>query len=201
MRQTTLRWIVLASLYLCMLGIPAADAQRGAAAGEWRYYGGDAGGTKYSPLDQINASNVKQLQIVWRWKSENFGPRPDFNWQATPLMVGGVLYFTAGTRRAAIAVDGATGETLWSFRFDEGARGAQVPRTNNRGLAYWSDGANDARVVMISPAYHLIALDAKTGKPNPAFGVNGIVDLWEGLDRKVEPNQIGSSSPPLIVGD
>ena len=64
---------------------------------EWRFYGGDAGSTKYSPLDQINASNVKQLEIAWRWKAENFGPRPDYNWEVTPLMVGGVLYFTAGT--------------------------------------------------------------------------------------------------------
>jgi quinoprotein glucose dehydrogenase len=183
-----------------LLALQTADAQRGAVNSEWRYYGGDAGGTKYSPLDQINASNVKQLQIVWRWKSENFGPRPDYNWQVTPLMVGAVLYFTAGSRRDAVAVDAATGETLWTYRLDEGARGAQVPRTNNRGLAYWSNGA-DSRVILISPAYHLVALDAKTGSPIPAFGVNGIVDLWEGLDRKVENNQIGSSSPAAIVGD
>jgi len=169
--------------------------------GEWRWYGGDAGGTKYSPLDQINATNVKQLQIVWRWKSENFGPRPDFNWQATPLMIGGSLYFTAGTRRAAVAVDAATGETLWTYRFDEGVRGAQAPRTNNRGLAYWSDGASDSRIILISPGYHLIALNATTGRPIPGFGTDGLVDLWEGLDRKVEPNQIGSSSPAMIVGD
>jgi quinoprotein glucose dehydrogenase len=178
----------------------SADAQRGAMAGEWRHYGGDAGGTKYSPLDQINAANVKHLQIAWRWKSENFGPRPDFNWQVTPLMAGGVLYFTAGTRRAAVAVDGATGETLWTYRLDEGARGAQVPRVNNRGLAYWSSG-NEARILLISPGYQLVTLDAKTGRPVPGFGANGIVDLWEGLDRKVEPNQIGSSSPAMIVGD
>jgi quinoprotein glucose dehydrogenase len=184
-----------------MLGMHTADAQRGATSGEWRFYGGDAGGTKYSSLDQINAANVKQLQFVWRWKSENFGPRPDFNWQVTPLMAGGVLYFTAGTSRAAIAVDAATGETLWTYRFDEGTRGAQAPRGNNRGLAYWSNGANESRILLISPGYHLIALDAKTGRPVPAFGAGGVVDLWEGLDRKVEPNQIGSSSPAMIVGD
>ena len=181
--------------------MPSAIAQQGAVNGEWRWYGGDAGGTKYSPLDQINASNVKQLKIVWRWKSENFGPRPDFNWEVTPLMASGVLYLTAGSRRAAVALDAATGETLWTYRFDEGARGAQAPRTNNRGLAYWSDGANDSRIILISPGYHLIALDAKTGRPVPGFGTAGIVDLWEGLDRKVEPNQIGSSSPAMIVGD
>ena len=160
-----------------------ARAQHGAVSGEWRYYGGDAGGTKYSPLDQIDATNVSQLQIVWQWKSENFGPRPDFNWQVTPLMAGGVLYFTAGTSRVAVAVDAATGETLWTYRLDEGARGAQAPRANNRGLAYWSNGANDSRILFISPGYHLIALDAKTGRPASGFGVDGVVELWDGLAR------------------
>lgn len=195
------RRLLLAGLCISAPAVPSAIAQHGAVNGEWRWYGGDAGGTKYSPLDQINATNVKQLQIVWRWKSENFGPRPDFNWQATPLMIGGSLYFTAGTRRAAVAVDAATGETLWTYRFDEGVRGAQAPRTNNRGLAYWSDGASDSRIILISPGYHLIALNATTGRPIPGFGTDGVVDLWEGLDRKVEPNQIGSSSPAMIVGD
>jgi quinoprotein glucose dehydrogenase len=196
-----MRKILFTCFSVCLLALNSADAQHGAANGEWRFYGGDAGGTKYSALDQINATNVKQLQIAWRWKSENFGPRPDFNWEVTPLMVGGVLYFTAGARRDAIAVDASTGETLWIYRLDEGARGAQVPRTNNRGLAYWSNGANDDRILLISPAYHLVALDAKTGRPVPGFGSDGIVDLWEGLDRKVESNQIGSSSPAIVVND
>src|SRR5262245_3817146 len=186
--------IALIAMCAILLSLHTVTAQHGAVGGEWRSYGGDAGGTKYSPLDQINASNVKQLQIVWRWKSENFGPRPQFNWQVTPLMIGGVLYLTAGVSRAAVAVDGATGETLWTYRLDEGVRGAQAPRLNNRGLAYWSDGVRDARVLMVSPGYHLVALDAKTGRPIPAFGRDGIVDLWDGLNRKVEPGQIGSSS-------
>src|SRR5205823_2173537 len=143
MLQIILRRVVL-GLSICSLGMYTADAQHGAVGGEWRSYGGDAGGTKYSPLDQINPANVKQLQIVWRWKSENFGPRPDFNWQVTPLMAGGVLYFTAGTNRAAVAVDAETGETLWTYRFAEGVRGAQAPRANNRGLAYWSNGNDDS---------------------------------------------------------
>src|SRR5262245_36931305 len=179
----TVRTVVLACVWGCVIGLQPGSAQQGAAGGEWRHYGGDAGGTKYSPLDQINATNVRQLQIVWRWKSENFGPRPQFNWQVTPLMIGGGLYLTAGVSRAAVAVDGATGETLWTYRLDEGVRGAQAPRLNNRGLAYWSDGAKDARVLMVSPGYHLVALDAKTGRPVPAFGKDGIVDLWDGLNR------------------
>jgi quinoprotein glucose dehydrogenase len=178
-----------------------AQTQTPSRTVEWRFYGGDAGSTRYSPLDQINADNVKQLEIAWRWEARNFGKRPDINWEVTPLMVNGVLYFTAGLRRDAIAVDAATGETLWMYRLDEGERGDKAPRFNNRGLAYWSDGQGDERVVLISPGYRLIALNAKTGQPVSGFGANGIVDLWNGLDRVVKPGQIGSSSPAIIVKD
>ena len=95
-------------------------AQSGTANGEWRYYGGDAQSTKYSPLDQINRDNVGKLQIAWTWKAQNFGPRADPNYEVTPLAVHGVLYFTAGMRRDTVAVDAATGETLWMYRLDEG---------------------------------------------------------------------------------
>jgi quinoprotein glucose dehydrogenase len=195
------------SLLVAVLVVLAASeqpvrVQQGARNGEWRFYGGDAGSTKYSPLDQINASNVKDLQVIWRWKAENFGPRPDFNWEVTPLMIGGVLYFTAGSRRDAVAVDAATGETLWMYRLDEGERGARAVRTNNRGLAYWSDGASDSRILVISPGFQLVALDAKTGRPIASFGHDGLVDLTQGLDRDVvAPGQIGASSPAIVVGD
>ena len=180
--------------WLFLLTLPLVEAQQGARNGEWRYYGGDSGTTKYSALDQIDAKNVKELKVVWEWKAQNFGRRPDFNWEVTPLMAGGVLYFTAGTRRDAIAVDAATGETLWMYRIDEGPRGAMVARTVNRGLAYWSDGKGDARILLISPGFQLIALNAKTGTPVPGFGKDGIVDLTEGLDRDVvKPGQIGAS--------
>src|SRR5262245_8118271 len=107
--RTTGQTFLLLSVCFCFLRTDVTTAQRGATSqGEWRFYGGDAGGTKYSPLDQIDATNVNQLQIVWRWKTENFGPRPDFNWQVTPLMIGGVLYFTAGVSRDAAAVNAAT---------------------------------------------------------------------------------------------
>lgn len=177
-------------------------AQYGAKNGEWRFYGGDAGTTKYSPLDQINASNVKDLKIVWEWKANNFGRRPDFNWEVTPLMAGGVLYFTAGTRRDAMAVDAATGETLWMYRLDEGQRGAMAVRVVNRGLAYWTDGNGDDRILLISPGFQLVALNAKTGAPIATFGKKGIIDLTEGLDRDVvNPGQIGASSPAIVVRD
>ena len=190
------------SLSILVLTAAPLSAQQGASKGEWRYYGGDAGSTKYSPLDQINAANVKQLEIAWRWKTENFGPRPDYNWEATPLMIGGVLYFTAGSRRNAVAVDGATGETLWMYRLDEGERGDRAVRTQNRGLAYWTDGKGDERIILISPGFQLVALNAKTGVPVTGFGKNGIVELTEGLDREiVKPGQIGASSPAIVIRD
>lgn len=177
-------------------------AQQGAKNGEWRYYGGDSGTTKYSSLDQIDATNVSKLQIAWQWRAENFGKLPDHNWEVTPLMIDGVLYFTAGSRRDAVAVDAATGETLWMYRLDEGPRGNFVARTNNRGLAYWSDGKGDDRILLISPGYQLVALSAKTGRVIPGFGANGIVDLTQGLDRAVvKPGIIGSSSPAIVVSD
>src|SRR5690606_38734641 len=122
------------------------------------------------------------------------------NWQVTPLMADGKLFFTAGSRRAAIAADPATGETLWTYRLDEGERGDRAVRNNNRGLAYWSSG-DDRRVLLVSPGYQLVALNAKNGVPVADFGKNGIVDLWDGLDRTVEVNQIGLSSPAIVVGD
>jgi quinoprotein glucose dehydrogenase len=180
----------------------SATLRGGTANGEWRYYGGDAGSSKYSPLDQINKTNVKDLQIVWRWKAQNAGAIPEYNMQATPLMVNGVLYTTAGSRRHVVAIDAATGETLWMWRYDEGERGLKAPRHNHRGVAYWTDGRGDERIIYFTPGYRLIALDAKTGRPISSFGTNGIVDLYQGLDRPApEDGLIGASSPPMIVRD
>src|ERR1700733_5774896 len=118
-------------------------AQSGTERGDWRYYGGDAQSTKDSPLDQINRENAAKLQIAWTWKAQNFGPRADPNYEVTPLAVNGILYFTAGMRRDTVAVDAATGETLWMYRLDEGDRGNRAVRFNNRGVAYWTDHRDD----------------------------------------------------------
>ncbi len=181
-----------------LTAIPAV-AQKGTENGQWRFYGGDERSTRYAPLDQINESNVSQLQVAWTWRSTNFGPRPQASSEVTPLMVDGVLYFTAGTNRVVVAADAATGETLWTYRLEEEGRGAV--RQNNRGVAYWSDGRGDARILVISPGYQLMALDAKTGRPEAGFGANGLVDLWVGLRRKPDPGTVGSTSPAMIVGD
>ena len=199
--------MLLMIMVVIATGLPASG-QQGTQDGEWRYYGGDIGGTKYSPLDQINGDNVADLQIAWRWKTDNFGPRVDFNYQATPLMIGGVLYTTAGWRRDVVAIDAATSETLWMYRYDEGVRGqmASVRASSGRGVAYWTDGQGAERIIHVTKGYHLIALDAKTGQPVPTFGKHGIVDLYEGLydglDRPTpEAGQIGLNSPATVVGD
>ena len=190
-------------LGLIVLGVVPVIGQSGAPPGEWRFYGGDAGNTKYAALDQITKDNVKDLKIVWRWKAENFGTRPDFNFQATPLMVGGVLYTTAGTRRSVVAVDAATGETLWTYRLDEGVRGQRAPvrSLSGRGVAYWTDG-KEARILHVTQGYRLISLDPKTGKPTPGFGDNGVVDLFKDLDQPIpRDGQIGWNSPPMVIRD
>ncbi len=192
---------LLASLTLAAtLAVSATTAfgQKGAADGQWRYYGGDAGNTKYSPLDQINASNVKDLKMAWRWKIDNL----ESLWECTPLMIDGVLYITAGARRDVFALNAATGETIWNYHPDEGERGQRAPRTQNRGVAWWTDGKNDRRVILITPGYQLVAIDAKTGKAIPTFGTEGIVDLNIGLDRDVvPPGKIGASSPAIVIRD
>jgi quinoprotein glucose dehydrogenase len=117
-------------------------------------------------------------------------------------MVGGVLYFSAGVRRDVVAVNAATGETLWLYRYDEGERGAKAVRFNNRGIAYWTNGQGDERILVISPGYHLIERNAKTGLPIPEFGASGIVDLWTGLDRdNIKPGVIGATSTAIVVRD
>ena len=157
-----------------------ARAQQGApATGEWRVNGGDAGSTRYSPLDQINATNVKNLQVVWRWKAQNMGPAPQAAWEVTPLMAGGKLFFTAGTGRTVVAADAATGETLWTYRGDDTAERGAV-RANNRGVSYWSDGSGDDRILFVTPGYQLVALNAKTGAPIANFGKDSSCRSLEG---------------------
>jgi quinoprotein glucose dehydrogenase len=183
-----------------------AGAQRPAntsRVGEWPTYGGDLRSTRYSPLDQIDASNFSKLEVAWRFKTDALGPRPEFNFQSTPLMVGGVVYTTGGTRRAVVALDAATGEMLWMHSLNEGKRGESAPRQlSGRGLAYWSDGRS-ARILYVTPGYQLLALDAKTGRPIPTFGQGGVVDLKLNNDQDMDPvtGEIGLHAAPVVSGD
>jgi len=197
------RYVFVGLLILFVIRSFPSLAQYGAKNGQWRSYGGELGSTRYSSLDQINRDNVKDLKVAWTWKSDNFGGR-EFRSETTPLFVNGVLYFTAGDRRAVVAVDAGSGDTLWMYRTDEGERYRQAPRRNSgRGVAYWTDG-QDERIFAILPGFHLVALNAKTGVPVPAFGQNGSVDLFTQLDLdfKGDPTgHIGNSSPPMVSHD
>src|SRR5439155_11748151 len=178
-------------------------AQTGAKNGEWRTYGGDLGHTRYSPLDQITAGNFNKLEIAWRFKTDNLGPKREFQLEATPLMANGVVYSTAGTRRAVVALDAATGEELWVHAEREGPRGAAAPRQlSGRGLAYWSDGA-DERILYVTPGYRLVALNARTGVPIASFGVDGIVDLKRDDDQEIDlvTGEIGLHATPIVAGN
>ena len=177
-------------------GAPYAD-------GEWRTYGGDLGSARYRAFDQINKDNFNDLEVAWRLKTDNLGPRPEFNFQSTPLMVGGWLYTTAGSRRAVVALDAATGEMKWMHSEDEGKRGEEAPRLlSGRGLAYWSDG-KQGRIIYVTPGYRMKALDAKTGVPISSFGKNGVVDLKLDDDQNMDlvMGDIGLHAAPVVAKD
>jgi quinoprotein glucose dehydrogenase len=170
--------------------------------GDWLQHRGDFASTNYSPLDQINKDNVKNLAIAWRWKTDNFGPVPEIYFKATPLMVNGILYTTAGMSRTVAAIDGVTGETLWTFRFDEKERRSSVPRLNSgRGVAYWPSPEKDkGRIVFVTAGFQLISLDAHSGRLTENFGDHGVVDLKKGMGADPDAT-VGSTSPPIIVND
>jgi quinoprotein glucose dehydrogenase len=189
--------------FLLVLAASSAFAQSGAKGGEWRSYGADLGNTHYSPLNQIDAGNFKNLEVAWRFHTENLGPRPEFNLESTPLMVNGILYSTAGSRRDVVALDAATGELLWVHGEQEGQRATVAPRRlSGRGLAYWTDGRED-RILYVTPGYRLIALNAKTGFVIPNFGNNGSVDLKLDDDQAIDlmNDEIGLHAAPVVAGD
>ena len=179
------------------------QSQSGTKNGEWRNYGGDQGSTRYAPLDQINADNFSKLEIAWRFKTDSLGPRPEFKFESTPLMIHGVLYSTGGSRRSVVALDAVSGELLWVHREDEGMRGTYAPRQlSGHGVAYWTDGKEE-RILYVTPGYRLIALNAKTGQPIPGFGKNGVVDLKLDDDQDIDltTGEVGLHSTPLVAKD
>ena len=199
---------------LCVIAVATAEGSRSlsgqsgrsTAADDWPAYAADARGSRYSPLEQINASNFSDLEVAWRFKTDNLGTRPEYKLEGTPIVVKGVLYATAGTRRAVVALDAATGELMWVHRYPEGPRGAAAPRQlSGRGLAYWSDGKGDGRILYVTPGYRLIALDARTGQPVRSFGKDGVVDMKVGVvygaDKPIdlETGEIGLHSTPTVV--
>jgi len=185
----------------------AASSQPGTSVdeGDWPNIHGSHTANRYSPLDQINAENVDDLEIAWSFSTVNFGPTTDFVNPSTPLEIDGVLYANIGSTRNVVALDATSGQVLWLYRYQEGDRFDEAPRKGaGRGVAFWSDG-DESRVIDVSPGYQLVSLDADTGIPDPNFGDNGKVDLFQGLRNADDPRyaypDIGISAPPFVMND
>ena len=168
----------------------AQQPQRNNPNGEWRYQSGDAWGTRYSPLDQINATNFEKLRVAWTFRGDNFGPAPYPNSRSTPSYINGMLYTVAGQRRTVVAMDPKTGETVWTYREPNTKRWERSMRAGyGKGVAY---GEIDGRgvIYVTTPGFFLHAIDAKTGQPLENWGrpvpiagfpKSGVVDLVEDL--------------------
>jgi quinoprotein glucose dehydrogenase len=216
---------IVPALALLAIGLvwlaPNVRGQAGALPstknGDWPTMTADLSGSKYSPLDQINASNFGQLEVAWRIKTDNFGPRPENKLEGTPLEVHGTVYATAGSHKSAIALDAKTGELKWKFSLDEGDRALWSPRQlSGRGLAYWTDGRGDERVLFTTQGYQLVELNAKTGTPIASFAKDGVLDLklgvtygkfntktlkYEQVQIDLAKGEIGWHSAPTVVND
>jgi quinoprotein glucose dehydrogenase len=189
--------------------VPGAreESSKALSRGEWPAYAGTYAAARYSPLTQIDRTNAKNLHIAWRWKSPDMAIKeakpdvgPSFANESTPLMVGGTLYTSTSLSQVA-AIDAATGETRWVFDPRIYENGLGLPANLgwlHRGVAYWRNG-DDERIVILTAFAQMIALDAKTGKPEAAFGKDGRVDLVQGLRRPVDRDYYTMTSPPVIV--
>lgn len=191
--------------------IPGAlpDSAAALLRGEWPAYAGTSAAARYSPLDQIDRSNAKDLRVVWRWKSPDHAIKesnpqvgPTRANESTPLMSGGILYTSTSLSQVA-AIDAATGKTKWVFDPKVYDNGLGIPPNDgwlHRGVAYWRSG-DDERVVILTAFAQMIALDAKTGMPVATFGSNGRVDLVHGLRRPIDREYYTMTSPPVILRD
>ncbi|MBB3348937.1 PQQ-binding-like beta-propeller repeat protein [Sphingomonas sp. BK069] len=208
MRFTRRALLALPPLTLLALRTPLAAAQvspRRRAPGDtdWRHYANDLASTRYAALDQIDATNFDSLEVAWRFRTDSLGARPDYQLEATPLVVNGVIYSTAGSRRDVVALDAATGELLWIHREDEGERARKAPRQlSGRGVSYWTDGTEE-RLLYVTIGYRLIALDPRTGQRVPGFGSDGAVDLKTEFDQEIDliEGDVGLNSTPLVAKD
>ncbi|MGD8599909.1 MAG: PQQ-binding-like beta-propeller repeat protein [Gemmatimonadota bacterium] len=213
------RWMLAAAAALGVLlcGGGRAEAQeRANPEGEWRYWGADAWSTRYSPLDQIDRNNFEDLEIAWTWRGDNFGPSVDYINRATPIYAAGRLFTVAGRRRTAVAIDPATGETLWTFREPQTRRWERSSRQNyGKGVAY-AEVDGRGVVYLVTPAFFLHALDAATGRPLEGFGApvplegfadHGTVDMLADLGHPYDPDggipaelgYVTNTSPPIVV--
>jgi quinoprotein glucose dehydrogenase len=207
---------VLTGLFgMALSAVAAAGDMPGTRDGRWHYLGGDSHHTRYSPADQIDADNFEDLEEAWVWDGASFNAASG---RSTPSYIDGVLYTVAGPRRHVVALDPANGELLWSYREPNTYRHEYSMRKDyGKGVAYAEiDGRGI--IYIVSPAFFLTALDAKTGRPLEGFGKKvpvagfpdtGVVDMLADLGHPYDPyhgidlekGYITSSSPPIVVGD
>src|SRR5882762_4679270 len=168
--------------------IPAVD---------WRTTGGAPGNTRFSPLDQINVTNVAQLQVAWVYHTGDLAPDGHGEIQATPIVVDGILYSTT-PKVAVIALRADKGTLLW--RFDAFPNRPTQPHVN-RGVVYWADEGGHDRRIFFAVDRRLYALDARTGEPMRSFGDSGWVDLGAGLGQDFSGTYLVSTSPGVAYKD
>ena len=197
--------LIIAAGALACVPLAMGQTDTSVIEGDWPNIHGDASSQRYSPLDLINQDNVAELEIAWSFSTQGFGPTTDFINPSTPIEVDGILYANIGITRNVVALDATSGQVLWLFRYQEGDRFDEAPRKGSgRGVAFWTDGDTE-RIIDVSPGYLLVSLDTKTGIPDPDFGINGIVDLFEGVRNGDDPRyaypEVGLSAPPLVMND
>ncbi len=164
----------------------------------WRFHGGDAGHTQYSPLAQINTANVSRLQVAWTYRTGDARPDNRSQIQCNPIVVGGVLY-ASSPQIKAFALDAASGQPLWTFDPFAGSSDKLAALGVNRGVVYWAQGAD--RRVLFTAGQRLYALDARTGRPISSFGAKGSVDLTQGLGRDMKGLYVMSNTPGALYRD
>lgn len=167
-------------------GLPAllfAAGAHTAGTNDWPDVRGEPGGSRFSALSQINRQNVRDLRIAWTYRTGD--SRPASTIECTPIVVQGVLYLTTARTRV-VALDAATGQERWRFDPEIGRRFPAASGGVNRGVAYWSDGRSrgERRILLGAADGRLISLDARTGRPDPAFGRDGEVDLRAGRNLR-----------------
>ena len=217
MRNSARLLAATAPLALCAALVSPAMAQGyvpSTTKGDWPMYFADLSGSRYAPQDQINASNFNKLEVAWHFKTDALGARPEYKLEGTPIEVNGVIYTTAGSRRAVVALDAKTGELKWVYSLNEGLRAAISPRQlSGRGVSYWTDGNGDDRIIYISTGFRLIELNAHTGQPIESFGEHGMVDMrlgfytgvagQPGVYKQIDlvTGEIGLHSTPTVAGN
>ncbi|HVR28915.1 MAG TPA: pyrroloquinoline quinone-dependent dehydrogenase [Thermoanaerobaculia bacterium] len=208
MLRHALAALLLATPAAALAFAPASRGENGAPPGEWRHYGADRASSRYSALDQIDRSNVTTLVEAWRWRSpddEIHAREPRYRpgvFKPTPLMVGGrvILPTSLGL---VVALDPATGDTLWTHDPASYWRGRPANAGwQHRGVEYWTDGTIE-RILFATHDRRLISIDPATGKPDPAFGVDGegFTDLSLRLGREINVRHYTHNSPPIVCRD